>query len=179
MTKPRIILVCLFCLTAISGWYWFKQKNPISIWSQLNDHQFVDVIVGATELKIEIVNTSVSITQGLSDRTELGSDGMLFILPNATIPTFWMKGMQFDLDLIWLKDHKIVEITKNVPKPTSQISLADLPRYQPKQPVDMVLEVKAGQVDFWGLKPGDLIKVSCTSTPRKWYDVNRLYDCPN
>lgn len=97
------------------------------------------------ELEVEVVTKSDSILQGLSGREEIGSDGMLFVFPEEGRPSFWMKEMKFDLDLIWINDGKVVEITADVPHPDPETPLSALPTYSPQQPVDMVLEMAAGE----------------------------------
>lgn len=141
---------------SIGWWRSSRQMSPVSL-NQIQDHQIVPVTLGSRELNVEIVKTPVSITQGLSNREQLGSDGMLFLLPVTEVPTFWMKDMKFDLDLIWLRDNRIVGISKQVPKPAPAINLKDLPVYSPQESADMVLEVGSGKSDQWSLRRGDLL----------------------
>lgn len=133
---------------------------------ELYDRQIVPLLLGKQRLWVEVVTTPESITQGLSDRSSINqmpgsegkdspSQGMLFVLPEARIPTFWMKDMLFSLDMIWIKDGEIVDITENVPHPTSPQE--SLPLYSPNQAVDMVLEVPSGSVAVWQLQPGDTL----------------------
>lgn len=132
--------------------------QPLDQLSQLksiSDHSQVEINLGDQQLSVEVVNTPESIVQGLSGRTEMGSHGMLFVLPEKGQPQFWMKEMRFDLDLVWIADSQIVEITGRVPKPESQILPGQLPRYLPQESVDMVLEIEAGQADDWQLQVGD------------------------
>lgn len=143
-----------------------NDRNPYTpIWSCTNpedfrlpasDHRKTVMKLGAQTLIIEIVNSPESITQGLSDREAIGSDGMLFLLPPATSqPTFWMKDMHFALDMIWLKDGQVVDISTNVPPPRSGTPESQLPLISPKVPANMVLEVDAGRSQTWGIKVGD------------------------
>lgn len=108
-----------------------------------------------TVLEVEVVNTAASITQGLSGRSEIGADGMLFVFSQPMMPRFWMKEMQFPLDLIWINQGKIVDITENVPAPEPGTKLDDLPTYAPAAPVDWVLEVPAGIAAQYELQVGD------------------------
>ena len=71
--------------------------------------------VGDKQLKVEIVKDLISLKKGLSDRDEIGSDGMLFILENEQKIDFWMKDMRFSLDMIWIKDGKVIEISRDIP----------------------------------------------------------------
>ena len=119
-------------------------------------------------LRVEVVNTPENITLGLSGREKFKpSQGMLFdFTPQFSTetakaagitPNFWMKEMKFDLDIIWIKDKKIVGITKNVPKPEPGQRNQDLPLYPAPQPIDMVLEVLAGWSDENKVEIGDEI----------------------
>ncbi len=118
------------------------------------DHAHVMLEVGGKKRKVELVNTPASMSQGLSDRSEIGSEGMLFIFLTKMQPQFWMKSMQFDLDLVWIADGRIVEITPRVPHPLPARPPNSLPLYQPQQAVDWVLEVPAGVAEEWQLQPG-------------------------
>jgi len=98
--------------------------------------------------------------QGLSGRTSLSDNqGMLFDFSDDNIPrpAFWMKDMIIDLDIIWIKDYTIVEITKNVPAPDSGTSDSYLQRYSPDQDIDSVLEVRSGWTDQYNIKVGDTL----------------------
>lgn len=121
---------------------------------QLDDRSQVEIRLGETQLRVEVVNTLDSITQGLSGRTEIGADGMLFVFSETRMPVFWMKEMQFDVDMVWLADGQIMEVTSEVPAPDPDVPLRQLPRYQPAAPVQMVLEIPAGQAESLGLVPG-------------------------
>jgi uncharacterized membrane protein (UPF0127 family) len=126
---------------------------------KLPDRSKVLLSVAGRPLLVEVVNTSASLTQGLSGRPAIGSDGMLFVFPKSQKAGFWMKDMQFDLDLIWIDQNKILEITPNVPAPATPD--AKLPTYSPQQPVDKVLEVPAGTAAELGLEIGSPIVVLC------------------
>lgn len=103
-------------------------------------------------LLVELAQNPKQWEAGLSDRSSLGSlDGMLFIFPNPHIPLFWMKDMNFSLDLIWLRDNVVVDITPSVPVTNS----GNLPTYSPRVPIDMVLETKAGWAAERQLQLGD------------------------
>jgi len=127
--------------------------------SQLPDHAVVQLMGATQPVLVEVVNTPASITQGLSGRAQLGGsnpqvEGMLFVLPRPQQAAFWMKEMKFDLDLVWIKDNQVVEVTPQVPAPEMSVGELGLPIYQPQQVVDLVLEVNAGQAQAWNLIPG-------------------------
>ena len=111
--------------------------------------------VKSLKIQVELVNTGPSIERGLSGRTELGADGMLFVFSQEHIPSFWMKEMQFDLDFVWLRGGQVVELTANVLAPEPDIPLSELPTYSPAEPVDWVLEFPAGSIDQWQVELSD------------------------
>lgn len=96
---------------------------------------------------------------GLSGKNSLPADtGMVFPFEKASYWPFWMKNMQFPIDIVFLQNKRIVTIYENVPNPS--FPNAVLPIYTPKKPADMVLEVKAGQVKILGLKEGDALNIT-------------------
>ncbi len=115
------------------------------------------VIDGAT-FTVEIASTTLEQTRGLSYRTSLGqNDGMLFIFPIGAVQTFWMKDMNFPLDMIWISGTTVVGFTENIPAPVSGTPLWSLPVYSSPPNTDKVLEVNAGTVAKYGIKTGDTV----------------------
>lgn len=105
-------------------------------------------------LKVELAQTPEALTQGLSGRESIGSDGMLFILPSPQVAQFWMKDMRFDLDFIWIGQAKILGITPDVPRPSITQTARDLPLYSSPPNTEMVLEVPAGKAKTSGWHEG-------------------------
>ncbi len=88
--------------------------------------------------------------KGLSGRKEICNQcGMLFLFPEEEEQIFWMKDMQFDIDIIWVRKGKIVQINHHVSHKTP------LKKIKSMQPVDRVLELPAGRAHFLGLRSGD------------------------
>lgn len=121
--------------------------------------KFSKLKLGEKTYSIELARTPQELQQGLSDRDQIGSDGMLFVFSSKGRPIFWMIDMRFDLDFIWIADGKIVEIQENIPKPQPGQTPSQLPRYSPKEQVDMILEVEAGFVKREGVAVGDGVKI--------------------
>ncbi len=109
-------------------------------------------------LNIEKVETIEARRQGLSDRESLcDSCGMLFVFENSNYYTFWMKDMNFDIDIIYLdQDMRIVDIFENVSKesykktPPETFSNTKLAKY--------VLELNSGKSDAFGLSVGNILE---------------------
>ena len=91
--------------------------------------------------------------KGLGGRKKNFSwNAMIFEFQEKNKFSFWMKGMLFDLDILWISDGKIVAISKNIPSDFSQNIVPDVP-------VDKVLEIKAGTCDKEGIELGDEVKI--------------------
>ena len=120
-----------------------------------NSLKTAKVIIGNNTWEAELAKTLVEKARGLSYRESLGKDkGMIFFFDPPSKESFWMKGMNFSLDMIWIRNNTVIDITKNAPP--LKDSLRPL-YYSPKEPADMVLEVNAGQVDEFRVKIGDKV----------------------
>jgi len=128
-------------------------NNPKSSIVQIKD----------TTYQVEIADNDEKRVQGLSGRNELAKDrGMLFIFPDSDYHTFWMRGMKIPLDFIWIKDAQIVDVTENVAAPLTDTYAP--PTIKPKQPVNTVLEINAGEVKAHGFQIGDQVTISLFET---------------
>ena len=110
-----------------------------------NTNQGPFVVIRNTKLEITIVTTNVQRALGLAKRDSLPENqGMLFDFNDDknSKPGFWMKDMKFDIDIIWIKDDKVLFIHKNVSAPETPSS--PLSHYYPPSSVDYVLETNAG-----------------------------------
>jgi uncharacterized membrane protein (UPF0127 family) len=121
--------------------------------------KYVMVEIDGREFSVEVARTEEEINEGLSNRRETGSDGMLFIIDPPRIPSFWMKGMNFPLDIIWIRNGKVIKIDHDVPAPSANQNPSTFPTYQPPATVDRVLELPAGVAARYGLKTGSFVSV--------------------
>lgn len=95
-------------------------------------------------LTVDVAGTTQTREQGLSGRTSLGDDeGMLFLFGTKQRYSFWMKGMRIPIDILWIDEGRIVDVSVDVPVPGPD---GHLTTYRPSMPVDTVLEVPAGFV---------------------------------
>ncbi|MBI2330166.1 DUF192 domain-containing protein [Candidatus Daviesbacteria bacterium] len=117
--------------------------------------------INEAKFKVEIADTQAERSKGLGGRQSLASDeGMLFIFPEVSKYPFWMKGLKFPLDFIWIRGEIVVDITENAKPPKSGQPDSELPMYQSKVDIDKVLEIPAGSVQKYNIKAGDIIKVT-------------------
>jgi len=113
--------------------------------------------VGAKKVKVEVVKKTQDRLAGLAGRDSICQDcGMLFLFPQPGFHSIWMKGMKFDIDIIWIAAGKVVGITPYVPYPAPTATY--FPTYQPPQAVDAVLEVPSGWSLGNGIRVGDMVK---------------------
>ena len=118
------------------------------------------VRIGGTTVRAEVADDDASRQRGLSGRDRLAAgEGMLFLLPDDS-PSFWMKGMRFPLDIVWIKDGRVVDVSADVPPPRG--SNAPVPTYSPDRPANRVLEVNAGWAADHGVRRGDAVEVQRT-----------------
>lgn len=149
-----VLLIVIFGALAI-----YTSKLPgVSLFPQTQ--RLGQVKVGETLVKVEVADTADERKKGLGGRESLATDsGMLFIYPTADKYIFWMKGVKFPLDFIWIADNQVVDIIKNAPAPAKETPDDQLLRYAPTQPVDKILEVNGGFVEQQGIKIGDKVEV--------------------
>lgn len=111
--------------------------------------------VKTTAVSAELAETREQQERGLSGRSGLPEDrGLLYILAKPDFYTFWMKGMKFPIDIIWVdKDQKVIDITHNLTPDT-------YPRiFQPIKPAQIILEVSAGFAKKHDIQIGDPVTV--------------------
>ena len=110
---------------------------------------------GARAIEVEVATTSEQSERGLGNRDTLAPDaGMMFDLHVTRSISFWMKGMRFALDMVWIGDDKrVVAITADVP-PQPDVPDDQLLFYSPGAPVRYVLELNAGAAKRIGIATG-------------------------
>ena len=162
---PSIVVLIFFAFASYFGAKYISKDSdktinfPKSI-TRKTDKKFV--IVGESKVFVDIADTPSDWQIGLSEHKSLGKDnGMLFIFDKEdTRPSFWMEGMDFDIDIIWINDGKVTQIEQNVPKPDTGTPSAELPLYQPFDVIDYILEVNSGFVKENGIAVGDTVDFS-------------------
>ncbi len=91
--------------------------------------------------------------RGLGGRKNICSHcAMLFKFSQAGHYDFWMKEMQFNLDIIWINNGRIVYLVKNVSKNSIKI-------IKPPVLAQEVLEIKAENSSQYNFKIGDEVKI--------------------
>jgi uncharacterized membrane protein (UPF0127 family) len=104
---------------------------------------------------VEVAATPEARENGLMFRDVLPEgNGMFFIFEDASRYSFWMKNMNFPIDILWIDDDKrIVDVKPDVPPCQAEPCAL----YTPKLNARYVLEIPAGAAWANGLKAGTKI----------------------
>jgi uncharacterized membrane protein (UPF0127 family) len=129
MTKSRILVgVLLLALAGAASWIVFR-----------SDRQYEDQLCSPKECySFERSASEAARRQGLSGRESLCSEcAMLFEFESAGRHGFWMRGMKFPLDIVWLdREGRTVHIERRLEPDDSRT-------YVPPTPAWWVVELNA------------------------------------
>ena len=151
-----ILRQIFFCTIFISFWLVsFFGSNFAFAEIQDYAHAIVTTSTGK-EISVEVADTVEKRSLGLGKRSGLENGwGMLFVFEKRKQHGFWMKDMQFPLDIIWLDNYRIVHILRNVQPAKSSVSP---PIMTPPVAGNFVLEIDAGRADELKLQVGQRLK---------------------
>src|SRR3989338_4893696 len=94
--------------------------------------------------EVGIADNALTRAQGLSGRPSLGeNEGLLFVFSSPGNYGFWMKGLNFPIDIVWLNGDKIIGFSENL-QPEPEKNVFNLSIYYPPVEADKVLEINAG-----------------------------------
>lgn len=143
------ITIIIFIIALIPVIFLIKQSFPVS--------QKPDVKIDGHIFYVLIAKTLMQKTTGLGNRKYLHSDqGMLFPFKTAGNYGFWMKNMEFGLDIIYINKNKIINIY-TLSKPLSNQNLETV---FPSSPANNVLEINQGLAKKYKLKIGDDVLIN-------------------
>ena len=116
---------------------------------------FANVVVN-----MEVARTDAERQKGLGGHAPLGeSDGMIFVFERPSFHAFWMKGMLFPLDLMWIENGEVAYVERNAPHFPPDTPDRFLPVYAPQAQATYVLEVNAGFADRYGIGVGSRVEL--------------------
>jgi uncharacterized protein len=141
------LIILLLAIALVFSWqkYNLVEQN----WSQDSKNGILEV--RGRKINIEKVSNLRDRQRGLSGRERLCQDcGMLFIFEKKQKASFWMKGMKFDLDMIWITDKKVSYIKKNISANDNSIFISPVV-------ADWVLELNSGDTLKYGIEIGDQV----------------------
>ena len=139
-----ILAILLILIIAFLTLNYFLPKTP---WIAINGHTF----------SLYLAETSQEQSIGLAKYKSIApNQGMLFLFDKSDYYSFWMKDMQFPIDIIFISGNKVVDIFQKVPVWPN----GNLPVYTTKTKADKVLEINAGLVKKDNIRIGDIVKLS-------------------
>src|SRR3989344_8659942 len=123
-TKKKTLLVVVLTAVVLIGVV-VNQKDVLN--ENKNNNQNITqkeghvLNIGTARVLIDIADTPALRERGLSGRKLLLDDqGMYFIFDHPDVYPFWMKEMNFPIDIIWIGKHmSVVNITKSASPPSS------------------------------------------------------------
>ena len=117
------------------------------------------VAVNDSKFQVEIAQTDTEKQIGLSNTESLPEDeGMLFLFDTPDYYSFWMRDMQFPIDIIFINGNKVTTVISNALPPSE--TGGSLPTFQPTEKSDKVLEVNAGIAKKYNITEGSVIDIN-------------------
>ena len=145
------IRIALIALSTLLGVFVScrAQKPSVSVQLLTADAQPLSPVIQA-ELAVSASEKQL----GLMYRKQLGeTEGMLFIFPDESLRSFWMKNTYVELDIIFLDAAlRVVSISERATPLTET-------KRSSTAPAKYVLEVRGGLSKTWGVGPGSMLKV--------------------
>jgi uncharacterized membrane protein (UPF0127 family) len=119
-----------------------------------NGAQIVTLRTGSTSYRLSVVTSTSEQEKGLGGRPSLPLDqGMLFSFSGSASRCFWMKDMEFPLDIIWLSSSKKVVYIQPDAQPSSYPGI-----FCPSLPAQYVIELNGGQTGLKHIRVGQTLE---------------------
>lgn len=130
----------------------FLLRNNFSPITEVNNIKYIKI--AGNIIKVDLALTEKDQNQGLSGRVGLKDDeGMLFVFDTPDKYSFWMKDMNFPIDIIWVSsDFKVIYIKKDATPESYPMA------FTPDKDALYVLEVKSFFSEKNNLKIGDKLE---------------------
>ncbi|MBA3377595.1 MAG: DUF192 domain-containing protein [Chloroflexia bacterium] len=119
-----------------------------------------EITVGDVSVTVELALSDDDQALGLGFRNGLEPDrGMLFVFEEPAERSFWMRGMRFCIDIIWIANGDIVGAAEGACPDPEGTDDADREHYLSGEPVTHVLEMPAGWMADNGFGPGTPVEI--------------------
>jgi uncharacterized membrane protein (UPF0127 family) len=108
--SKQVLSFAIVVIFLLVGFFLLNHSSQI-----LKPEDIKYVKIAGASIKVDLALTPREQEQGLSGRTELKENsGMLFVFSQPGKYNFWMKDMNFPIDIIWIGgDMRVVYIKKN------------------------------------------------------------------
>ena len=111
------------------------------------DGKEISAKISGVPLKLKVASTPESLLSGYSGKPEPKSgEGMLFVYQEETPLQFWMKDVNYPLDIIFF-DSNMEYVHHCTMNPCGDLGDSDLPRYSSNNPAQFAVELPGGWCD--------------------------------
>lgn len=108
---------------------------------------------------VDVAKTDLEREKGLSIYNSLSENkGMIFTFKTPDYYAFWMKDMKFAIDIIYIRNNRIIAIYENVKPPKTSDEKPTI--IKPNEKSDAVLEINANLSKKYNFKIGDFVKAN-------------------
>lgn len=150
ISKILIVLISVGVLFLVIGGI---KTDFLSSKIKKNDISLFSLKINNASLNVELADTPEKRLLGLGGRKKLGkNNGMIFLYSAFGFYPFWMKDMNFALDIVWIdENYKIIDITKGIQPDTFPKTFVS------QMPSQYILEVNDGWINKNNVNIGDSI----------------------
>ncbi len=129
--------------------------SPVVEPAGLEGYDQTKVVVNGVQLVTDIADTPEKKSKGLAVRDSMNeNEAMLFLFDTEGRHAFWMKGMKFPIDIIWLDSNKQVVHVEHSLEPCG----ITCPNYNPQEESLYVLETVAGFANKYNVVAGTSVE---------------------
>ncbi|MEO5690594.1 MAG: DUF192 domain-containing protein [Candidatus Saccharimonadales bacterium] len=149
------LLIVIGILVVLGGTYWLYTNRTDPTIATMPK---VTATINESKFTLYAPDTPEGMQKGLAIFKVLPeNEGMIFRgLPVGT-QTFWMKDMNFDIDIIWVnKDNKVIHIVYDASKESYPARFEN----PIELPSSYVIELNAGLAEKHGIAPGTLVSIN-------------------
>lgn len=156
--EKKIVYGTMAILIVLFGWYgyncFFEKVCNVVFIDKFVRHDLT-IITPNGVIVSEVADTKASRELGLSGRNGLrNNEGMLFVFESFGRYGFWMKDMNFPIDMVWINQNGIVvKIEPNL-SPSSYPNT-----FINEAPAMYVLELGDGRAEEYGIFLGSKLKI--------------------
>ncbi|MFN3188431.1 MAG: DUF192 domain-containing protein [Candidatus Paceibacteria bacterium] len=161
----RYIVFLILATICVGGYLAWQKQQPIPPLvlseEQIAEQAIIDewyaplfsMMIDSVMVQASVASTTETRTKGLSDTPHLPEDVVkLFVFDESQEWSFWMKDMNYPIDIIW------VDATGSIVHIEESVSPASYPKsFVPNRPAKYVVETVAGFVKKYGVGVGDRV----------------------
>jgi len=116
MLRKLISITIIVTIVIVGISFLIPDKNTESEFLTLEEYKIIETSINDVSISMYVADTQEKIVRGLSNIEKLEDDeGMIFIFPEERERIFWMKDMNFPLDILWFNsNNELVHMEENV-----------------------------------------------------------------